>query len=67
MLLRHIGYSDKAERLEMALDICATFEQKVKITGRTDGATAEQYTAYLMEWIEKPELKAVWNKYIWGK
>ena len=34
MLLRHIGFVEKANKLEMALDICGQFEHKVKLTGK---------------------------------
>lgn len=47
MLLRHIGYTDKAEKLERALDICAA-EKKYVITGRDSGATCEEYGNYVM-------------------
>lgn len=53
MLLNHIGYNEKAEKLEKALDVCMYTEKKVKITGRSDGATCDEFSAYLMETIEK--------------
>ena len=48
MLLRHIGYTDKAEKLENALTDCVENEKKVVITGHDDGATAEGFTDYLI-------------------
>jgi isocitrate dehydrogenase (NAD+) len=42
MLLNHIGYVERARRLEMALDICSQYEKKLKITGRSDGATGAE-------------------------
>ena len=48
MLLRHIGYTDKAEKLENALAECVENEKKVVITGHDDGATAEEFTDYLI-------------------
>ena len=47
MLLRHIGRVEKAEKLERALDICMFDEAKVKITGRSDGATGVEFAQYL--------------------
>lgn len=47
MLLRHIGQTEKAERLEKALDICMFEEAAVKITGREDGATSAEFAEYL--------------------
>ena len=45
----------------MALDICGNLEQKVKVTGRDTGATAQEFTSYLLQWIDKPELKSQWQ------
>ena len=47
MLLRHIGKTEKAAKLEKALDICMFEEAKVKITGRADGATSAEFADYL--------------------
>ena len=46
MLLEHIGYADEAKRLEAALDRCAK-EKKITVTGRSDGATTEEYANYV--------------------
>jgi isocitrate dehydrogenase (NAD+) len=48
MLLRHIGYADKAEKLESALTECVEVEKKVVITGHDGGATAEEFSDYLI-------------------
>ena len=48
MLLRHIGFTDKADRLENALNICCETEKKVVITGRDDGATGAEFADYLI-------------------
>ena len=53
MLLRHIGYIDKANKLAKALSICTETEKKLVITGREDGATCADFADYLMETIEK--------------
>ena len=53
MLLEHIGRNDKAALLERALDICMIEEKKLVITGRSDGATCEQFGDYVMATIEK--------------
>ena len=62
MLIRHIGYPELADKLQMALDICGQFEKKLTITGRDNGATGEEYTKYLLEWIANPELKTRWDE-----
>ncbi len=64
LLLQHIGQVEPAQRLEKALDICAQFERKVQLTGRSDGATAEAYADYVLGWVNNPELNATWDKYI---
>ena len=53
MLLSHIGYQDKANKLERALDICTFEEKKLTITGRDTGATCEAFGNYVMETLEK--------------
>ncbi|UCE04423.1 MAG: isocitrate/isopropylmalate dehydrogenase family protein [bacterium] len=63
MMLRHIGFADKAEKLEMALDICGQYEKKLVITGRDTGATAEELGNYLMDTTKDPNLKTRWENY----
>lgn len=63
MLLRHIGYEDKARWLEMALDICGQFEKKLVVTGRPGGATGEEIADYVMETIQQPDLEERWQKF----
>jgi isocitrate dehydrogenase (NAD+) len=53
MLLSHIGYKEKADKLYKALDLCTITEKKLVITGRDNGATGAQFADYLMETIEK--------------
>lgn len=64
MMLRHIGIADKAEKLEMALDVCGQYEKRITITGRDTGCTARELGDYLMETIQNPELKAKWSSYV---
>jgi isocitrate dehydrogenase (NAD+) len=66
MLLRHIGFSGKADRLDMALEICGQFEKKLTITGRDTGSTGEEFTAYLLEWAGNPDLERKWKQYAGG-
>ncbi len=49
MLLRHIAMADKADRLAKAMRICLETEKKYVITGRSTGASCEQFTQYIME------------------
>lgn len=53
MMLRHIGFTDKADKLGKALRICTEVDKKYVITGRSDGATCSQLGDYIMETIEK--------------
>ena len=52
MLLSHIGYQQRADKLERALDICSFEEKKLVITGRAGGATCEEYANYVMETLK---------------
>ena len=61
LLINHIGFVKKANKLEMALDICATYEKKLKMTGRDTGATGEDYAKYIMETLKDPELEQKWE------
>jgi isocitrate dehydrogenase (NAD+) len=63
MLLRHIGHEDRARRLEMALDICGSFEKKLAMTGRSTGASAGDYVAYLMDTMKDRSLEKRWKDY----
>ena len=52
MLLSHIGYQDRADKLERALDICSFEEKKLVITGRSTGATCEEFGKYVMDTLK---------------
>jgi len=53
MLLRHIGYTEKADKLIKALSICNETERKVVITGHEGGATCAEFADYMMETLEQ--------------
>ena len=63
MLLQHIGFADQARQLEMALDICGSFERKVVVTGRSGGAKGSEFTDYILETLEDPRLEKKWRGY----
>jgi len=49
MLLRHIARQEAADRLAEALHVCTEVERRVVVTGHRDGATAKEFTDYLLE------------------
>ena len=53
MLMAHIGYADRKAVLDKALDICTLTERKVVVTTDVDGATAEEFTTYLLETVDR--------------
>jgi isocitrate dehydrogenase (NAD+) len=61
LLLNHIGFIEKSIKLDMALDICASYEKKVLITGRSNGATGEEFINYLMETLQDSKLEEKWK------
>jgi len=63
MLLNHIGYPEKADKLQKALDICGKYEKKVVITGHSDGATNTEFANYVMETLKDPDLEKKWESY----
>lgn len=63
MLLEHIGFTEKAKRLAMALDICDSYEKKLVLTGRSDGVTGKEYCEYLKVTIEDPDMIKKWENY----
>jgi isocitrate dehydrogenase (NAD+) len=61
MLLDHIGHGDKADQLGKALDICGFYERRIGTTGRPGGATAAEFSDYVMETIRDPDLESRWQ------
>ena len=53
MLMAHIGYGDRKEILDKALDICTITEKKLVVTTDVDGATAAEFTDYLIDTINR--------------
>ena len=63
MLLDHIGNGDEADMLSKALDICGFYEKRISTTGRPGGATAAEFSRYVMETIRDPGLVSKWQSY----
>ncbi len=53
MLMAHIGYGDRKALLDQALDVCITTERKKIVTTDKDGASAAEFTDYLLETIAR--------------
>ncbi|MEN6560609.1 MAG: isocitrate/isopropylmalate family dehydrogenase [Acidobacteriota bacterium] len=66
MLLVHIGRPQLGRGLEMALDITGQYEKKLVVTGRSSGATGEDFTNYVMDWVRDPKLKDAWEAFVKG-
>ncbi len=52
MMLRHIGFIDKADKLSKALTICTETEKKVVVDDSENSATCSEFGEYVMETIE---------------
>jgi isocitrate dehydrogenase (NAD+) len=63
MLLQHIGFPDRARKLEQALDIAGRFEKRLQITGRPGGAKAADFADYILEIVNDPNLEQRWTEY----
>lgn len=48
MLLRHIALAERADKLAHAIEECTERERLVVVTGDRDGATAKEFTDYLL-------------------
>ena len=48
MMIRHIGLTEKADKLAEALRICNEEEKKVVVTGTKDGATCREFADYVL-------------------
>ncbi|MBR5223507.1 MAG: isocitrate/isopropylmalate dehydrogenase family protein [Clostridia bacterium] len=53
MMLRHIGFTDKADKLSKALTICTETEKKVVVDDSEQSATCSEFGQYVMDTIEK--------------
>ncbi len=63
MMLEHVGMLNQSRRLAKALDICAVYEHKVKITGRPDGATAAEFGDQVIATLADPRLDERWQSF----
>ena len=64
LMMNHIGETEKGRKLEMALDICCQFERKLVMTGRSTGATGDEFAQYVLDTIQRPDLEDAWKGYV---
>ena len=64
MMMEHIGEIEKAKKLNMALDVCTQFEKKLVMTGRSTGATGDEFAQYVLDTIQRPDLEDAWKGYV---
>ena len=48
MMIRQLGFTEKADRLAEALYICGEKEKKIVVTGTADGAKSTEFADYVM-------------------
>jgi len=63
MLISHIGFPEKGKKFEMVLDICGQYEKKYVLTGRDTGATGAEFSNYVMETLNSPNIESRWEEY----
>ncbi|MDG6898257.1 MAG: isocitrate/isopropylmalate dehydrogenase family protein [Nitrososphaerota archaeon] len=63
MMLEHIGLLEKSRRLGSALDVCSLYEKRLKVTGRSDGATAKDFGDYVISTLGDSSLESRWASY----
>lgn len=52
MMLRHIGFLEKAEKLSKALEKCCDLDKKIVVTGFADGGTCKEFTDYVISALQ---------------
>ena len=63
MMLEHIGFNEVGARLHRAIEVCGMYERKLRMTGRSTGATSEEFGRYVMDTVEDPALDSRWASY----
>jgi isocitrate dehydrogenase (NAD+) len=63
MLIGHIGFQERADRLTAALDICQQYEKQLVMTGRDTGASGQEFAAYIMETMRDADVLTRWRAY----
>jgi isocitrate dehydrogenase (NAD+) len=53
MMLAHIGFTQEAERLDKAMDICIHTEKRLVVTSFPEDASTKDFTDYVLETLDK--------------
>jgi isocitrate dehydrogenase (NAD+) len=61
MMLEHIGYVDLGRRLHRAIDMCGQYERKITMTGRSTGATGQEFGDYVLDTVADSTLDSRWE------
>ncbi len=64
MLMEHIGYPERGQKLNKALDICGQYEQKVVLTGRDTGGTGDELADYILDTVQASDIESRWESYV---
>ena len=64
MMLDHLGYSELAGKLSRALDVCGQYERNVVMTGRSTGATGQEFGDYVVDTVNDSSLDSRWEAYV---
>ena len=64
MMLDHLGYSELAGKLNHALDVCGQYEHNVVMTGRSTGATGQEFGDYVVDTVNDSSLDSRWEAYV---
>ena len=64
MLMEHIGYPERGQKLNKALDVCGQYEQKVVLTGRDTGGTGDELADYILDTVQASDLESRWESYV---
>ena len=53
-----------AGKLSRALDVCGQYERNVVMTGRSTGATGQEFGDYVVDTVNDSSLDSRWDAYV---
>lgn len=63
MMLNHLGFVEKAAKLDKALEVCSQFEKKMVVTGRDTGVSGREFCDYILETMQSADLDEKYRSY----